>query len=102
MSQQIVRHNIFDPINTQWRVRWAGYEASDDTWDPLSNIKDIEVFHDYCANNKLQRFIPQKQSKRLREEEDGKTSVQNIKRFKGPDRLNLIYLILDVMIVDTR
>ena len=38
---QIVGHNIFDPTDTQWRDRWA----SDDTWDPLANVKDVEVFH---------------------------------------------------------
>ena len=67
---QIVGHNITD---TMWCIRWAGYEASDDTWEPLANIKDVEVFHEYCVDNKLQRFIPRKHSKNLREEEDGHT-----------------------------
>jgi hypothetical protein len=62
---QIVGHNISDPIDTKWRVRWAGYEASDDT------------FHDYCVDNELQRFIPRKHSKRLREEEDETVSDVN-------------------------
>jgi len=44
---QIVGHNISDPTDTQWRVGCAGYEASDDTWEPLVNIKDVEVFHEY-------------------------------------------------------
>jgi len=40
---QIVGHHIYNPTDTQWRVRRAGYEASDDTWEPLANIKDVEV-----------------------------------------------------------
>ena len=72
MSSTIVGHNISDPTDTHWRVRWIGYEASDDTWEPLANFKDVEVSHDYCVDNKLQRFISRKYSKILREE-DGHT-----------------------------
>ena len=54
---RIVGHSISDP-DTQCRVRWVGYEASGDTWESLANIKDVEVFHDFCVDNKLQRFIP--------------------------------------------
>jgi hypothetical protein len=71
--EDIISHNISDPTNTQWLVRWAGYEASDDSWEPLSNIKDVEVFHDYCVAHKLQRFISRKHSKRLRDGEDEHT-----------------------------
>ena len=70
---QIVGHNISHPTDTQWRVRWTGYEASDDTREPLANIKDVQGFHDYCIDNKLQRLIPRKHLKRLRKEEDGHT-----------------------------
>ena len=48
----------------------GGYEAFDDTWEPLANLKDIEGFPYYFIDNKLQRFIPRKHSKRLCEEED--------------------------------
>ena len=48
---QIVGHNISDPTDTKWRVRWAGYEASDETWEPPANIKNVEVFHHYCVDN---------------------------------------------------
>jgi len=33
---QIVGHNISDPTDIQWRVRWVGYESSEDTWEPLT------------------------------------------------------------------
>ena len=69
---QIFARNISDLTDTQWRVRWAGYEVSDDSWEPLANIKDVSVC---CVDNKLQRFIPRKHSKRLREEKNGNTEL---------------------------
>jgi hypothetical protein len=68
--ESIVEHDVSDPKDTKWRVRWAGFGVSEDTWEPLTNIKDVEVFHEYCIANKLQRFLPRKHSKRVREGED--------------------------------
>jgi hypothetical protein len=68
--EKILAHDVSDAKDTKWQVRWSGYGESDDSWEPLSNIKDVEVFHEYCIANKLQRFIPRKHSKRVREGEE--------------------------------
>jgi hypothetical protein len=65
--ENIIAHDVSNPKDTKWRVRWAGYGDSDDSWEPLTNIKDVEVFHEYCVAHKLQRFLPRKHSKRMRE-----------------------------------
>jgi hypothetical protein len=56
--EDIVDHRISDDGSSSWRVRWAGYDSSDDTWEPWSNIKDVDKFHLYFFDKKLLRFLP--------------------------------------------
>jgi hypothetical protein len=41
-----------------FRVRWEGYDAADDTWEPLSHVRNVGKFHDYAYDNQLQRLVP--------------------------------------------
>jgi hypothetical protein len=56
--EDIVDHQIFDDGSSSWRVRWAGYDPSEDTWEPWSNIKDVDKFHLYCFDKQLHQFLP--------------------------------------------
>jgi hypothetical protein len=31
-----------------FRVRWVGYTSKDDTWEPITNVRDCIAFEDYC------------------------------------------------------
>jgi transposase InsO family protein len=45
--------------NNTFLVKWAGYdEPTDNTWEPLANIRNNEVFHQYCRDHNLLTLIP--------------------------------------------
>ena len=74
---QIVGQSISDPVDTIVACKMGGLWGvwrHMGTFSQHSSIKDVEVFHAYCAANKLKHFIPQKLFNRLREKkEDGHT-----------------------------
>ena len=49
-------HNIANSM--EFLVHWAGYTEEDDTWEPISNLRDNTVFHQYCIDHKMRKFIP--------------------------------------------
>jgi hypothetical protein len=56
----IVTHDFGDPKNKVWRVRWAGYDPDEDTWEPLEHLKDVEAFHQYCIQHNMHEFLPKR------------------------------------------
>jgi hypothetical protein len=58
LVDHIVTHDFTNPKNPVWRVRWAGYDESDDTWEPLTILKDVEQFHTYCLRQRQFRYLP--------------------------------------------
>jgi hypothetical protein len=45
--------------NILWRVRWHGYDESEDTWEPFETLCDVEKFHSYCLRYpKLYQYLP--------------------------------------------
>ena len=61
--EKIIEHRCKNPkrISTyEFRVRWMGYNESDDTWEPWSGLRDNEFLHKYLQDHNLQRFIPKK------------------------------------------
>ena len=41
----------------RFRTRWLGYEAKDDTYEPLENIKDCQAFKDYVLKHKTLLYL---------------------------------------------
>lgn len=60
LVEAIIDHEPSVPTRTtgQFLVRWAGYDASHDTWESYTNLCDNEFFHDYCFNHNLLFLIP--------------------------------------------
>jgi hypothetical protein len=42
----------------EFKVRWAGFDDSYDTWEPWKNLKDTEQLHDYLRLINLPNEIP--------------------------------------------
>jgi hypothetical protein len=41
-------------------VRWAGYDSSEDTWEPWAHLRDTQALMDYLQTHNLKRLIPTK------------------------------------------
>ena len=44
----------------EFKVRWAGYDSSHDTWEPYSNLRDTDQLLDYLKANNLKALINKK------------------------------------------
>ena len=55
---EILEHDFSDPKNKLWLVKWLIDEPPGDTWENRETLKDVEAFHQYCAANKLNAFLP--------------------------------------------
>jgi predicted metal-dependent HD superfamily phosphohydrolase len=72
----IIQHNS-DPQTgiMLWRVRWHGYDESEDTWEPFETLCDVEKFHNYCLRYpSLHRYLPSSIKKTLSKHKKKKRS----------------------------
>lgn len=44
----------------EFKVRWAGYDSSHDSWEPYSNLRDTDQLLDYLKANNLKALINKK------------------------------------------
>jgi transposase InsO family protein len=57
--ERIVDHGMDEDGIPFWRVHWKGYDDSEDTWEPLDNIQQVEQFHTYCKPiPSLHKYLP--------------------------------------------
>jgi hypothetical protein len=42
----------------QFRVRWKGYDESEDTWNSWDSLKHVEALHIYLCKAGLQQYVP--------------------------------------------
>ena len=58
-----VRDHIFEgkgklQSNLKLRIHWQGFDDSQDTWEPFTNVSKVEVVHQYLIAHHLAKFIP--------------------------------------------
>jgi len=41
-------------------VKWRGYDAASNTWEPWKNLRETEVLHRYLMANGMEKLIPAK------------------------------------------
>jgi len=65
-SEEFVVESIIDDTidteipKTQWqfRIRWKGYDESEDTWGSWNSLKHVEALHQYLRANGFNQYIP--------------------------------------------
>jgi len=53
-----MRGNVRLKSSLEFLVRWQGYSADADSWEPYSNLRDVAVFHRYLHTHNLDHLIP--------------------------------------------
>ena len=43
-----------------FRIKWAGLDSSENTWEAWETVRDTAALHAYLAKKKLRSLIPQK------------------------------------------
>ena len=55
----ILEHELNSDGDMMWKVRWDGFEESDDTWEPLYNLVNVVKFQEYCRwLPSLKKYLP--------------------------------------------
>jgi Chromo (CHRromatin Organisation MOdifier) domain len=52
------RGNLNRKGTLEFRVRWAGYDETSDTWEPWKNLRTNEQLHLYLRKKGLSRLLP--------------------------------------------
>jgi hypothetical protein len=42
----------------QFLVRWTGYDASSDSWEPYKALMHVDKLHEYLREHKMRSLIP--------------------------------------------
>ena len=65
--ERILAHegNLNKVSSLRFKVRWTGYGAEDDTWEPWKNLRDTDQLHAYLRSINQERLIPKKFLKKI-------------------------------------
>ena len=44
----------------EFEIKWLNHDDSWNTWEPYSNLRDVNVLHDYLSRHNLAELIPKK------------------------------------------
>ncbi len=46
----------------EFKIRWQGYDSSEDTWEPWKAVRNIPALHSYLVSVGLAKLVPQSKS----------------------------------------
>jgi hypothetical protein len=89
-SEEFVVDSIIDDTidtaipKTKWqfRVRWKGYDESEDTWNSWDSLKHVEALHNYLRTAGFSKYIPlshQQPSDKEKPRKKSKTGIVDTK-----------------------
>ena len=56
--ESISAHSGDTRTNSEFLVKWAGYDNTHDLWIPYKELRDVVVLHEYLFENNLKNLIP--------------------------------------------
>ena len=58
--ERIIRHKgeFKSKSSLSFQVRWSGFSAEHDTWEPWSSVRNTEAMHKYLREKNLAKWIP--------------------------------------------
>lgn len=54
------RGNRNDKTNMEFKVRWAGYDESEDSWEPWKELRNTIELHEYLRTHNMKSLITTK------------------------------------------
>jgi transposase InsO family protein len=54
------RGNLKLKSTIEFHIKWLGYPEVKNSWEPYSNLRDLDILHDYLKQHKLSQLIPKK------------------------------------------
>ena len=54
------RGNLKLKSTIEFHIKWLGYPEVENSWEPYSNLRDLDILHDYLKQHKLSQLIPKK------------------------------------------
>jgi hypothetical protein len=60
--EKILAHegNVKVRSSMKFTIKWLGYDSSKNTVEPYSNLRDLDILHDYLTHNNMAQLIPKK------------------------------------------
>lgn len=60
--EKVLSHkgNLNLKTTIQFHIKWLGYDESHNSWEPYSNLRDLDILHDYLIQHNLTQLIPKK------------------------------------------
>ena len=60
MVRDIIAHRVdhHKRSSVEFLVRWTGYDASSNSWEPYKALMHVDKLHEYLREHKMRSLIP--------------------------------------------
>lgn len=86
--EEIIDHKVLDNGEVLYLIKWAGYDFSDNTWEPSENLKNNSIEGYFLSKLRNKTIKSKKNSKKSKSsegnfEEDEPLLIANMLAYKG-------------------